>query len=467
MPDTFNARGFSGRLLMLGCGAIGQGVLPLLLRHLDLGPERIAVLAADDGGRAVAESLGVVFHAGALSPGNHHELLARYLRRGDFLLNLSVDVSSLALISWCREQGVLYLDTGLEEWPECDTGRCRTSAERTTHAQRLAVQKLATDGDQGHPTALITHGANPGLVSHLAKEALLQLARDLGHPLSGDPVAPQQWARLARDLGIRTIHIAEHDSQRAAVSRAANEFVNTWSVAGLIGEGLQPAELGWGSHERERPDDAHRMQTAAGPALCLDAPGLATRVRTWTPTGGAQTGFLITHAEALTLADFLTLPGESLDCPAYRPTVHYAYRPCDDTVASIAAMSANGWQPLPESRVLKDDLAAGDDTLGVLLMGHARGAFWYGSQLDIATARRLAPHNNATSLQVAAAVLAGVAWVMTHPDRGIVEPEALDHRQAMTIMRPYLGDVSGMYTDWRPPSGDAGAPWQFRDFRLA
>jgi homospermidine synthase len=42
------------------------------------------------------------------------------------------------------------------------------------------------------------------------------------------------------------------------------------------------------------------------------------------------------------------------------------------------------------------------DELGILLAGHAKNAYWYGSQLTIEEARRVAPHNNATSLQVRA-----------------------------------------------------------------
>ncbi len=30
------------------------------------------------------------------------------------------------------------------------------------------------------PTAVLTHGANPGLVSHFVKQALLNIARDTG-----------------------------------------------------------------------------------------------------------------------------------------------------------------------------------------------------------------------------------------------------------------------------------------------
>jgi homospermidine synthase len=48
-----------------------------------------------------------------------------------------------------------------------------------------------------------------------------------------------------------------------------------------------------------------------------------------------------------------------------------------------------------------DEISSGGiDELGVLLAGHKKNAYWYGSQLTIDEARKLAPHNNATSLQV-------------------------------------------------------------------
>jgi homospermidine synthase len=69
------------------------------------------------------------------------------------------------------------------------------------------------------------------------------------------------------------------------------------------------------------------------------------------------------------------------------------------------------------------------DELGVLLYGHARNAYWYGSQLSIEETRRLAPHQNATGLQVTSAVLAGIVWMLENPDRGIVEADEIDLRR--------------------------------------
>ena len=56
MPDATTTKHlvFSGHLLMLGFGSIGQGVLPLLLRHIDMPAENISILTADARGSAVA-----------------------------------------------------------------------------------------------------------------------------------------------------------------------------------------------------------------------------------------------------------------------------------------------------------------------------------------------------------------------------------------------------------------------------
>ena len=52
---------------------------------------------------------------------------------------------------------------------------------------------------------------------------------------------------------MKVIHIAERDTQTASVAKQRGEFVNTWSIDGFVGEGNQPAELGWGTHEKSLP----------------------------------------------------------------------------------------------------------------------------------------------------------------------------------------------------------------------
>ena len=107
-----------------------------------------------------------------------------------------------------------------------------------------------------------------------------------------------------------------------------------------------------------------------------------------------------------------------------------------------------------------------------LLYGHARNAYWFGSQLSVEETRALAPYQNATGLQVTSAVLAGMVWALENPKAGIVEADEMDYRRCLEMQTPYLGPVVGVYTDWTPLEDrpglfpediDQSDPWQFRN----
>jgi homospermidine synthase len=471
MSSTLHFSDFPGRIVFVGFGAIGQGVLPLILRHIGCPAERITIVTAEDQGSEQAASLGIKFIKERLTRENLRRTLDPLVGRGDFILNVSVDVSSVALIRYAWEKGAMYLDTCIEPWPGGYTDAATPAAKRTNYALReeaLALRK----GAERAPTAVVTHGANPGLVSHFVKQALVNLAGDLG--VAAEKLSTREdWADLAQRLDVRVIHIAERDTQVSSIPKEPNEFVNTWSVDGFVSEGSQPAELGWGSHERNFPRDGKRFEFGDGEAIYLMQPGVATRVRSWAPQAGPYHGFLITHGEAISIADYLT----STTDPAalYRPTVHYAYHPSDNAVLSVHEFAGSNYTMQARKRIMMDDITTGIDELGVLLGGHKKNAYWYGSQLSIDQARKLAPHNSATTLQVTIAVLAGMVWAMENPNRGIVEPDEMDYRRCLEICRPYLGPVVGEYTEWTPLTDrerlfpediDKSDPWQFKNVRV-
>jgi len=471
MPSHKLLTEFSGRILMVGFGCIGRGVLPLLLRHTGLGPDRLRIVTDKDSHRELAAEYGIAMRVEALTRGNYRAILAGELRPGDFLLNLSIGVSSVDLIAWCQEAGVIYLDACIEPWEGGYYDTTLTASQRSNYG--LREEALALRRRAGGPTAVLTHGVNPGLVSHFVKQALLDVAAATGEG-GAEPRDRAGWAALAHRLGIKAIHISERDTQVSSRRKVPGEFVNTWSIEGFAGEGCQPAELGWGTHERHWPADAHRHGYGCDSAIYLDRPGAATRVRSWTPLEGPYHGFLITHGESVSIADFLTV--REGDRVVHRPTVHYAYHPCDDAVLSLHELAGKGWQLQDRRHELVDgEIEAGMDELGVLLAGHAKNAYWYGSRLTIGEARSLCPVNNATSLQTAAGVLGGVIWAMHHPDRGIVDPEDMDFREVLAVATPYLGEMAGVFTDWTPLAGrgvlfpedvDSGDPWQFKNVRV-
>ena len=254
-------------------------------------------------------------------------------------------------------------------------------------------------------------------------------------------------------------------------NEAARNFRQYWSVEGFVAEGLQPSELGWGTHEKEMPPDGKAHDYGSGSAIYLLRPGAGTRVRSWTPKARSQHGFLVTHNESISIADFFTLRDGSKI--VYRPTCHYAYHPCDDAVLSLHELAGAQWKMQEDWYILtEDDIVDGMDELGVLLYGHSRTPIGTARSFPSRRTRALAPYQNATGLQVTSAVIAGIVWMLENPQAGIVEADEMDFRRCLEIQRPYLGPVVGEYTDWTPLTDrdglfpedtDRSDPWQFKN----
>jgi homospermidine synthase len=453
------------KIAILGFGSIGSGLIPLLLKHFDR--SQISIIGADSRNLNIAVENGIEHKTQPVTKDNYREILSSWVKPGDFLVNLSVDVSSKALVIWCRENGVLYLDTCIEPWAGFYDNPGIAPERRSNYALRQEMLDLRdSHGNAPGATAILAHGANPGLVNHFVKRALLDVAKKVGY--QPRPNTKDEWCLLAQSIGLKVIHIAERDTQTPTNPKEVGEFVNTWSIDGFVGEGLQPSEIGWGSHEKTMPSDGNHFEWGCKSAIWLSRPGCVTKVRSWTPAEGPYQGWIITHNESIGISDFFTKDG-------YRPTVHYAYHPCDSAVLSMHELAGKNYQQQQRQRLIVDEVVSGVDELGVLLMGDF-GAYWYGSYLDVETARSLAPYNNATSLQVVAPVLAGILWAIKNPSLGIVEPDDLPFEEILSVTDPYMGKLVGEWTDWTPLQDrcklfpedvDLLDAWQFKNFRVS
>jgi len=462
-----------GPIVMIGFGSIGKGTLPLIERHFTYDKSRFVVIDPEDKDRKLLDERGIRFVHQAITKDNYRHLLTPLLTAGGgrgFCVNLSVDTSSVAIMELCNELGALYIDTVNEPWLGFYFDSTLGPEARTNYALREQTLAAKRARQPNSATAVSCCGANPGMVSWFVKQALLNVAGDLGLKFT-EPKTREEWAHLAMQAGVKGIHIAERDTQRAKNPKPMDVFVNTWSVEGFISEGMQPAELGWGTHETWMPDNSRTHKEGCGAAIYLLQPGANTRVRSWTPTPKAQYGFLVTHNESISIADYFTVRDGGK--PVYRPTCHYAYHPCNDAVLSLHELFGRAALVQHETYILDEhDIVDGIDELGVLLYGHDKNAYWYGSQLSIDETRQIAPYQNATGLQVTSAVLAGMVWALENPKAGIVEADEMDFHRCLEVQMPYLGPVIGAYTDWTPLADrpglfpedvDTNDPWQFRN----
>ena len=391
--------------------------------------------------------------------------------RGDaqfytWLYRIAVNTAKKSLLELKRDRTISESFFARDEEDETSFRQNEPSSEETPETVLAAKRR-----NPGGTTAVSCCGANPGMVSWFVKQGLVNVANELGIKFEEpDQNDREGWAKLMKKVGVKGVHIAERDTQRTKNPKPLNVFWNTWSVEGFISEGLQPAELGWGTHENWMPKNAKKHKKGCKAAIYLEQPGANTRVRTWCPTPGPQYGFLVTHNESISIADYFTVEKDGE--VTYRPTCHYAYHPCNDAILSLHEINGAGQVPEKKHILTADEIVSGGDDLGVFLYGHAKGAMWYGSRLTIDEARALAPYQNATGMQVTSAVLAAMVWAAENPNAGWVEADEMDHDRCLAVQRPYLGRVECHYTDWTPiqhrinsfaEDRDAD-PWQFTNF---
>lgn len=475
---------FKNRVVLIGFGVVARALLPLLIKRLRVAPARMVVIDFADRAAALQPWIaeGLTFVRERITPSNLGRLLSAHAGRGDLIVDLAWSVDFFDIAGWAHENEVLYVNASLESWDAGVERPRRTLVENSLYARYVQLLRWR-ERWRGGTTALVDQGANPGLVSAFVKTGLLDLAAAAIAEARGPAGATEAWrqwiesenfAELAHALGVKVIHCSEWDTQRSGVSKAPDEFVSTWSVEAMWEESISPSELGWGTHEKQLPPGATQPDFGPRNQVILPHRGLNTWVRSWVPNQEIV-GMVMAHGESFGLAHALTVYRDGR--PVYRPTVNYAYVPCADSLVSLHELRARDYDLHPKTRIPTDEIVAGADVVGALIMGHPLGAWWTGSMLTIDEARQKVPGANATALQVAAGVLAGTLWALRNPRAGLCLPEDLPHREILDVARPYLGQFVSVRSDWTPlgrhrdrladdPANEADGsdPWQFQHF---
>jgi homospermidine synthase len=220
---------------MLGCGSVGQCIAVLLRRHLDMPADRITVMDFEDIRPRIEDSLkaGVAFKRERLTPDNFATLLGGLVGPGDAIVDLSWNVETFDMLTWCAEHRVNYINTSLEEWDPYGDILNKSPYERSLYSRQMRIRLLRdrlNSGGKPTATAIMDHGANPGLVSHFTKRALLEIGAAMlesGLPAAtgvnrvafekliaaAGSEAEGSFARLSQATGTKVIHIAERDTQ--------------------------------------------------------------------------------------------------------------------------------------------------------------------------------------------------------------------------------------------------------------
>ena len=385
-PSQIHAK-ISGPIVMIGFGSIGKGTLPLIERHFAYDKQRFVIIDPHEDGE-LAKQHGVRFIKQGVTRDNYRELLVPLLdrRRRPGLLRQPVGGHLLG-----RHHDDVPRD-------RCALYRHRDRAVarllfRQEHRPREALQLRAARDACWRPGAR-ARAAPPRCRPAAPIPAWCRGSSSRRCSTSPATPTPRSTSRRAAKAGAswRTSS-ASRASTSPSATPSARRSRSRWTCSSTPGRWKasspracsRPNSAGAPTRAGCRTTAAPIPRAAARRSICCSpAPtrGCARGAR----RPGAQYGFLVTHNESISIADYFTVRDGSK--VVYRPTCHYAYHPANDAVLSLHEIfGATGkmqekWHILDENEIVD-----GIDELGVLVYGHARNAYWYGSQLSIEETR--------------------------------------------------------------------------------
>lgn len=442
------------KYIFFGVGSIGKPTAAMLNEFVDVNYKNVILIDQID--MTSEPCLQPLFKKGArflhrrLENDDYAPLFEELdMKPYDVLVDLSTNTNCFRLVEELRKKSLMYINTSTEiDW-HFTTEDVYESSLLYRYEKINDMYKL--NPDPKRPTNIQSFGMNPGLISHLSFQGLLDVAslvlKHKKDDLLSDYVANKQFNLIAKHLQLNTIHVAEVDTQISKNYKNDGTFVNTWSVNGLIEEGVEPAQSGWGTHEKTIPNNGVIIGRGA---IAIKGNAISTLHRSYVPDQ-EYVGMCIPHMEAVTLNKALTAEN-------YSPTVHYVYKLPQQTLKLLENMKTEDLVNVKNWRVfnpLQDDLV-GEDICGSLLIfaknpitGEDKPwTYWFGSVLGQGTSEFFGP----TSIQVTSAVLTSIKYMVENNSKGNLWAEDLPNDYVMRHTLPYLGKVLSIEGKWRPKS---------------
>lgn len=450
------------KFVFVGLGSIGKPAVHLLDRFASVDYRNVHLVDQLDmrGEPALQRALqqGATFTQRRLEDGDWEPFFRSLdLKPLDVVIDLTTDTNGPKIVETVRKLSLMYLNSAMEiNWHYSSDDVYESSLLRRTH---LTQEVHRANPDPHNASHIYDFGMNPGVISHFAIRGLLDVA---GHvlaarkdPLLAEYVEKKQYNMIAKHLDLHTIHSSEVDTQIARNWKPDGTFICTWSVMGLLEESCEPAQAGWGTHERSLQKDCV--------IIGKEGVGFKTHAykklhRSYVPNE-EFVGMVIPHGEAFSLNRALTAPN-------YAPTVHYVYRLPLQTKALLEGMSYEELCKVEKYRVLnsREDDLVGEDKVGALLIfprnpvtgENKPWTYWFGSILGQGSSPLFGP----TSMQVVSGVLTATRYLLENNQMGPMFPERLPLDFVLRHTLPHMGKIVSSETEWRPKST------QFTDMSL-
>ena len=443
------------KFIFLGCGSVAKATIYFLQDFCEFDYKNVYIV--DEIDMREVPSLQEIFKKGAnfmklRLEDDDYESLFKLLKVKslDIVVDLTTNINCFKLIETCKLNSLLYMNTSLEiNW--------HFSADATAYDESLLKRHVILEElnkkvvDPKNATHIYEFGMNPGLISHFALQGLMDIST-LALKSKEDKelqefVDNKEYAKIARHLGVEIIHCSEIDTQVAHNVKDDETFVNTWSCIGLLEEGLEPVQGGWGTHEKNIPD---KLELVGTNSFAIRTPAYAKFHKSYVPDQEII-GCVIPHGEGVTLPEFFTLPD-------YCPTVHYVYQLCPQTSNLVSKTPLEELKRIKNWRVMDpfNDELEGEDRVGALLVlnknpitGEKKNwSYWFGSILGQGSNKFFGP----TVIQVAAGVLTAIKYAIENPELGSIYSESLPYKWVIETAKPFLGVIYSNPVPWSPES---------------
>ena len=462
------------KIVFFGCGSVAKCCIYYLNKFLKYKPDQVIIIDKDEKTQKFPSIVEIVRHGAKflhfeIKRSNLQWLLDDKLKmkKDDIIIDLTTQTPTYQIFVEARIRNILYINTSIEDDHEVVDGNITCPINNGIFLQHVNLQLLAEKTkDYGNTTAIIEFGMNPGLISVFVKQGIMNLAKQVvkyrkakGKRVSQmmvDYIEKKNHKKLAKMLGLEVMHCSEIDTQLPKIIKP-EQFINTWSCVGLITEGLEPAEIQVGTHEKMIPFSKNKVHQAIPQLLITDTYGKDIKFESIAPlkinsddsvTFTKFTGRCIHHGEGISLNRYL-------GSFKYAPTMHYVYKLNPYTEKIIDEYTPdqliNVMNDPEKWKVLNmfDDKIEGYDNVGALFISRKNPFtekdelfyFWTGSILHTDYTKNVLKDQyfGPTVIQVMAGVLSGVVWMLKHKNRGLCFGEDIDDKFVIKMSKKYLG----------------------------
>src|SRR6478609_301367 len=326
-----------------------------------------------------------------------------------------------------------YICTALEGWD----GWIYPMPEMVS---KVAQLKEVLPDDGRHPSVLVTHGMNPGMVSHFAIQAVKMIPENerksisIMHITETDTQKVVNSAVNRRNLAVAVPKLIKRDS------RITKDIISTWGPQNFVDE------------MNTNPYYVQKGRTTKDKKRSLLCPLDSFIYDPVTDGIVSYTGYNVTHEETFTLNNYLK---SNIGAKA---NLAFIYKPSDISFKSLISSNRGNGNSKSRSKSKRKNSAARCNRKGLLLKGpDVRGYDTVGIYVQTQTGRKVwvgnacsagyAPtdaikerYHNATTMQVAAGVMSAIYVISKAPNLGFRYPEEIPD-----ALRPGLLSFSERY----------------------